>query len=75
MLFDVVDEAVLILSHLEEIVVFADAFDWPVTVRAEAILDVFFGQESLVERAVPSSVVILINLLFIEKFLKVLLNH
>ena len=75
MLFDVVDEAVLILSHLEEIVVFADAFDWPVTVRAEAILDVFFGPESLVERAVPSSVVILINLLFIEKFLKVLLNH
>ena len=75
MLIDVFNQAILILPHLEEIVVFADAFDWPVTVRAEAILDVFFGPESLVECAVPSSVISLINMLFIKKILKVSLNY
>ena len=37
MLLDVFDQAVLILAHLEEIVVLADAFDWPFAVRAEAV--------------------------------------
>ena len=73
-LLDVLDQAVLILPHLEEIVVLADAFDWPFAVRAEAVLDVFFGPKSLIKCAVPSSVISLVNQLFIEKFLKVSLN-
>ena len=74
MLLDVVDQAVLILPHLEEIVVLAELFDWPFAVRAEASLDIFFCPEPLVKRAIPSSIIILINQLFIKKFLKVSLN-
>jgi hypothetical protein len=74
MLLDVIDQAILILPHLEEIVVLADAFDGPFAVRAEAILDILFCPESLVKCAVPASVIIFINQLFIVKFLKISLN-
>ncbi len=70
MLIDVFDQTVLILAHLEKIVVLADAFDWPFAVRAEASLDVFFCPEPLVKRAVPSSIVILVNQLFVDKVLQ-----
>ena len=74
MLLNVFDQAVLILPHLEEVVMFADAFDWPFAVRAEAVLDIFLSPKSLVERAVPSGVISLINQLFVEEFLKISLN-
>ena len=71
MLLNVVDQAILILPHLEEIIVLADAFDWSFTVRAEAIFDILFRPKSLVKRAVPTSVIIFVNQLFIVKFLKI----
>ena len=74
MLLDVVDQAILILPHLEEIVVLADAFDWPFAVRAEASLNVFLCPKSFVECAIPPSIIIFIYQLFIEKILKILLN-
>ena len=74
MLLDVFDQAILVLSHLEKVVVFADAFDWPFAVGAEAVLDISFRPESLVECAVPSSVIIFINQLLVIKLLKVSLN-
>ena len=74
MLPDVVDQAILILPHFEEIVVLTDAFDWPFTVRAEAIFDVFFRPKPLVKCAIPASIVSLIYQLLIENVLKVSLN-
>ena len=74
MLPDVVDQAILILAHLEKVVVLADTFDGSFAVRAEAILDIFLCPKSLIERAVPSSVIILVNQLLVVKFLKVSLN-
>ena len=74
MLLDMFDQAILILPHLEKIVVFAKLFNGAFAVGAEATDDIFLGPESLVERAVPSSVVCFVNQLLIEKFLKASLN-
>ena len=74
MLLDVVDQAVLILTHFEEVIVLADAFDWPFTIRAEASLNVFLCPESFVECAIPPSITIFIYQIFTEKILKILLN-
>ncbi|MCG3773617.1 MAG: hypothetical protein JW395_0426 [Nitrospira sp.] len=68
---DVVDQAILILAHLEKVVVLADTFDGSFAVRTEAIHDVFLCPKSLIERAVPSSVIIFVNQSFGVKFLKV----
>ena len=74
MLLDVFDQAFLILPHLEEVVVLADAFDWPFAVRAEAVRHIFFGPESFIKCTVPPSIVILVNQLVSVKLLKVSLN-
>ena len=65
----------LILPHLEEVVVFAQALDGTFAIRTESINDIFFRPESFVKCAVPASIVILINQLLIMKLLKVSLNH
>ena len=74
MLLDVFDQAFLILPHLEEIVVLAELFDWTFAVGTEAVLDIFFGPEPFIKCAVPSSVISLINQLFIVELLKISLN-
>ena len=75
MFIDVSDETVLKLPHLEEIIVLADVFDRPFTVRTEAVLDVFFSPKPLIERAVPSSIISLVYQLLIRKLFKVSLNN
>ena len=74
MLLDVVDQAILILPHLEKVVVFAELARRGVYSPDRARLDIFFGPEPFIERAVPSSVVILINQFLIVELLKVSLN-
>ena len=75
MLLDVVDQAVLILTHFEEVIVLADAFDWPFTIRAETSLNVFLCPESFVGCAIPSSIIIFIYQIFTENIVKILLNN
>ena len=72
---DVVDQPILILPHLKKVVVFAEAFDGAFTIGTQSVNDIFLRPEPFVERAVPSSIVSLINQLFIVKLLKVSLNH
>ena len=74
MLLDVLDQAILMLTHLEKVIVLADAFDWPFAVRAQPLDHILFRPESLIKCAVPSSVVSLVNQLVIIKLLKILLN-
>ncbi len=71
MRLDVLDQAVLILSHLEEVVVLAELFDGALAVRAESVLHVFFSPESFIERAVPTGVRIFINKLLVVELLKI----
>ena len=75
MLLDMFDQAILILAHLEEVIVFTEPFHWAFAVGAEATDDIFFSPESFVKRAIPPSIVSLINQFVVVKLLKVLLNN
>ena len=74
MLFDVFDQAILVMPHFEEVVAFAELFHWAIAVGAEATGDIFLRPKPLIECAVPSNIITSINQLLIIKLLKVLLN-
>ena len=75
MLLDVFDQAVLILPHLEKIIVLAELFNGAFTVGAEATDDIFLSPKSLIERAVPTGVRILINEILVVELLKISLDY
>jgi hypothetical protein len=61
MLLDVGLQPVLILAHAEEVVFFAEPFDRPSAVRAEAAYDIFFSPKPFIRGAIPSGVVRLVD--------------
>ncbi|MCG3768269.1 MAG: hypothetical protein JW394_0373 [Nitrospira sp.] len=74
MLFDVVEQAFLILSHLEKVVMLAELLYRAFAVRAEAGCDILFRPKPFVEGAVPASVIGFVNQACIEELLKISLD-
>ena len=72
-LIDVVDEAVCILAHLEEVCLFLRGLDLAAAVRALAVDKLGLGEEGLTRRAVHALVVALINIALLVELFKDLL--
>ena len=72
-LIDIVDEAVCILAHLEEVCLFLRGLDLAAAVRAFAVHQLAFSPEGFTRRAVHALVVALINIALLVELFKDLL--
>ena len=54
MLFDVVDEPVLILTHFEEVALLFQLFNGAVAIRAAAVHEILFREIAFIGNAIPA---------------------
>ena len=74
MLFDVVDQPVLILSHLEEVALLLQLFDGAVAIRAAAVHEILFREIAFIGNAIPTFVGGGVNQIAVVEILQNLLD-